>query len=212
MNRITILRRTALVAVATVAAASAGLAVAQTSPVATVGQAAPGFTAKDIAGKTVSLADHKGKWVVLEWTNPECPYVQKHYDSGNMPATMKRAVAGGAVWLGVSTGEHTAGTGRELASWLQAKGAAPTALVLDGDGRIGKAYGAKTTPHMYLIDPQGKLAYAGAIDSKPTANKADIAGATNYVDAALADAKAGRPIAQAQTRAYGCTVKYPSAG
>lgn len=209
MTRTALLHRTALAALLAV---GIGAASAQTGSVAAVGQPAPAFSARDVAGKTVSLADHKGKWVVLEWTNPECPYVQKHYDSGNMPATMKRAVAGGAVWLGVNTGEHTSGSGRELAGWLKTKDAAPTALLLDGDGRIGKAYGAKTTPHLYVIDPQGRLVYAGAIDSKPTASKADIAGATNYVDAALADAKAGRPIAQAQTRAYGCTVKYPSAG
>ena len=209
MIRCAMRRRTALVALLM---AAAGPASAQTATVAAVGQPAPAFSARDLAGKTVSLADHKGKWVVLEWTNPECPYVQKHYDSGNMPATMQRAMAGGAVWLGVNTGEHGAGTGAELASWLRAKGAAPTALLLDGDGRIGKAYGAKTTPHLYVVDPQGKLVYAGAIDSKPTANKADLAVAVNHVDAALADARAGRPIAQAQTRAYGCTVKYPSAG
>jgi peroxiredoxin len=208
MTRPAILRRTALAAVLL---AATGFASAQTTTAA-VGQPAPAFTAKDVAGRTVSLADHKGKWVVLEWTNPECPYVQKHYDSGNIPATMKRAMAGGAAWIGVNTGDHTAGTGAELASWLKAKDAAPTALVLDGDGRIARAYGARTTPHLYIVDPQGRLAYAGAIDSKPTAHKADLATATNYVDQALAEAKAGKPITTAQTRAYGCTVKYPNAG
>lgn len=212
MTRHDLSRRAALGLSLAIAAVASGAAVAQGVPVAAVGQPAPAFSAKDTSGRTVSLADHKGRWVVLEWTNPECPYVQKHYDSGNMPATMKRAMEGGAVWLGVNTGEHTAGTGAQLASWLQAKGAAPTALLLDGDGRIARAYGAKTTPHLYVVDPQGRLAYAGAIDSKPTANKADLATAVNYVDAALADAKAGRPVATAQTRAYGCTVKYPSAG
>lgn len=211
MTRTAVLRRTALATGLLAALATAGVASAQTTTAA-VGQPAPAFTAKDVAGRTVSLADHKGKWVVLEWTNPECPYVQKHYDSGNIPATMKRAMAGGAAWIGVNTGDHTPGTGPELASWLKAKDAAPTALVLDGDGRIARAYGARTTPHLYIVDPQGKLAYAGAIDSKPTANKADLATATNYVDAALAEGKAGKPITTAQTRAYGCTVKYPNAG
>ena len=207
MNSVRLHRRGAIVVA--LALAAAGSALAQT---ATVGQPAPAFSAKDTAGKTVSLADYIGKYVVIEWTNPDCPFVQKHYDSGNMPATQKRATAKGAVWLSVNTDDHDAKSGAALQSWLKTKTAAPTALVLDGDGKIGRAYGARTTPHLYIVDPQGKLVYAGAIDSKPTANKADIASATNYVDQTLAEATAGKPISQAQTRAYGCTVKYPSAG
>ena len=206
MNPVRPHRRGAIVVALAFAAAGAF------AQVATVGQPAPAFSAKDTAGKTVSLADHTGKFVVIEWTNPDCPFVQKHYDSGNMPATQKRALAKGAVWLSVSTDDHGPKSGAELQSWLKTKTAAPTALVLDGDGKIGRAYGARTTPHLYIVDPQGKLVYAGAIDSKPTSNKADIASAVNYVDHALAEATAGKPISQAQTRAYGCTVKYPSAG
>lgn len=203
---------TSILARSALAFAISFVTAAASAQTAAVGQPAPAFTLKDTAGKTVSLADHKGKVVVLEWTNPECPYVQKHYNSGNMPATQKKAIAQGAVWLSVNTGEHGPKSGAELQSWLKTKDAAPTALVLDSDGRTGRAYGARATPHMYIVDPQGKLVYAGAIDSKPTSNPADIAGATNYVTQALAETIAGKPVSQAQTRAYGCSVKYPSAG
>ena len=182
---------------------------------ATVGQAAPAFTATDTAGKTVALADFKGKYVVLEWTNPGCPFVQKHYDSGNMPATQKGAVAKGAVWLAVNTTAKDAGdymAPAALQGWVQSKNGVPTATLMDADAKLGRAYGARTTPHMYVIDPQGKLIYAGAIDSKPTANPADIKTATNYVSQALAEAMAGKPVSQATTRAYGCSVKYSNAG
>lgn len=185
----------------------AGSAAAQ----AVVGQPAPAFTAQDTGGKTVSLADFKGRHVVLEWLNPGCPYVQKHYDSGNMQATQKAATAKGVVWLAVNStaqdhGDYLAPA--KLAGWMQGHKAAATATLVDADGKVGKAYGARTTPHMYLIDPAGKLVYAGAIDSKPSANKADIASATNHVQAALADALAGKPVALATTRPYGCSVKY----
>jgi peroxiredoxin len=178
-------------------------ALAQT---ASVGAAAPAFAAKDLAGKPVSLADFKGKYVVLEWTNPDCPYVRKHYNSGNMPATQKQAMAKGAVWLSVSTGDtHSAA---ELQSWQKARSASPTATLADADGKIARAYGARTTPHMYIVDPQGTLIYAGAIDSKPTANPADVKTATNYVNQALAESLAGKPVSQPVTQAYGCSVKY----
>ncbi len=182
----------------------AGGALAQPS----VGTAAPTFAAKDLAGKPVALADFKGKFVVLEWTNPDCPYVRKHYNSGNMPTTQKQAMTKGVVWLSVSTGDtHTPA---ELQSWQKTKSATPTATLADADGKIARAYGARTTPHMYIIDPQGTLIYAGAIDSKATSNASDIASATNYVDQALGEAMAGKAVSRATTQAYGCTVKYPS--
>jgi peroxiredoxin len=175
---------------------------------ASVGGAAPAFAAKDLSGKTVALSDFKGKYVVLEWTNPDCPYVRKHYDSGNMPATQKQATAKGAVWLSVSTGDtHSAS---ELQSWQKTKGAAPSATLADTDGKLARAYGAKTTPHMYIVDPQGTLIYAGAIDSKASSNPSDIATATNYVDQALGEAMSGKTVSRAVTQAYGCSVKYPS--
>ena len=182
---------------------------------ASVGQPAPAFTASDSSGKTVSLADFKGKHVVLEWTNPGCPYVVKHYDGGNMPATIKSATDKGVVWLSVAT---TAKSHRdylapaELSAWQKSKGAAPTATLMDTDGKVGRAYSARTTPHLYIVDPAGKLVYAGGIDSIPSSNPADIAKATNYVNQALAESLAGKPISQAVTRAYGCSVKYGDAG
>jgi peroxiredoxin len=194
------IKTTLIAAVCGVLAASAAMAQA-------VGEPAPAFTATDAAGKRVSLADYKGKYVVLEWTNPDCPFVQKHYDSGNMPATQKAAVAKGAAWLSIQTAAPDA---KELLAWQKAKSAAPTATVLDSDGKVARAYKAKTTPHMYIVDPQGKLVYAGAIDNRPTADKADVKGATNYVTAALGEAMAGKPVSQPSTKAYGCSVKYPS--
>lgn len=194
---------------ASLALGSAFTAAAQ----AVVNQPAPAFTAKDATGKTVSLADFKGKHVVLEWVNPGCPFVQKHYNSANMPATQKDAMAKGVVWLSVSSTAKDAGDylpPAELAKWLQSKSATPTATLIDEEGKLGRSYGARTTPHMYLIDPQGKLIYAGAIDSKPSANPADIKTATNYVKQAVAEAVAGKPVSQAQTQAYGCSIKYAS--
>ena len=195
-----------LAACATALGASASVVAA-----ATVGQPAPAFSAVDTSGKTVSLADFKGRTVVLEWVNPGCPFVKKHYDSANMPATQKNAVAKGAVWLAINS-THTGASDylapAALAGWMKDKGAAPTATLMDADGKVGRAYGARTTPHMYVIDPQGTLAYAGAIDSKPTANPADIKTATNYVNQAVAEVVAGKPVSQPVTQAYGCSVKY----
>jgi len=180
-----------------------------------VGQAAPEFSAKDTSGKVQSLSDYKGRYVVLEWVNPGCPYVRKHYDSTNMQGTQKEAVAKGAVWLSVNSTAADAGDYKPpaaLAEWMKSQGAAPTATLMDADGKIGRAYGARTTPHMYVIDPAGKLVYAGAIDSKPTANKGDIQTATNYVKQALDESQAGKPISRATTQPYGCSVKYSGAG
>jgi hypothetical protein len=178
---------------------------------AVIGQPAPAFSAVDANGKTVSLADFKGKHVVLEWVNPGCPYVQKHYNSGNMPATQKAAIAKGVTWLAVSSTAKDADVYRppkDLVGWIEGKGGAPSATLMDDSGKVGRAYGARTTPHMYLIDPQGKLLYAGAIDSKPTSNPADIATATNYVNQAVGEVLAGKPVSQPTTRAYGCSIKY----
>jgi peroxiredoxin len=194
---------------AAAAAITLGAALAYGS--ASVGQAAPAFKVVDTNGKEQSLAAFKGKYVVLEWTNPGCPFVQKHYDTGNMPATQKAAEDKGAVWLTVSSTARDAGDYKkaaELAAWLKDKGADPTAALMDDDGKVGHAYGARTTPHMFVIDPQGKLVYAGAIDSKPTARKDDVKSATNYVTAALTESMAGKPVTKASTEPYGCSVKY----
>ncbi|MES2952173.1 MAG: redoxin domain-containing protein [Pseudomonadota bacterium] len=189
---------------------SMGSALAQTQ----VGQPAPQFSVTDTSGKAVSLSEFKGKYVVLEWTNPDCPFVQKHYNSGNMQAAQKHAGAKGVVWLSVNTtggAERDPKLSAELASWVKAQKATPTALLMDG-GKLGQAFGAKTTPHMYLIDPAGKLVYAGAIDSKATANPGDIASATNYVIQAIDETAAGKAVSKPVTAAYGCSVKYASAG
>jgi hypothetical protein len=195
------------------AAACAALAPTRALAAAAVGQAAPAFTLTDTAGRTVSLADFKGRHVVLEWVNPGCPFVKKHYDAGNMQATQKGAADRGVAWLAINS---TATSARDymapaaLAAWMGKHRAPVTATLMDADGKAGRAYGARTTPHLYVIDPQGRVIYAGAIDSRPTANPADIPGATNYVNQALADALAGRPVATAATQPYGCTIKYAS--
>ena len=193
---------------------AAALAVV-TAPVsalaAIVGQAAPDFSAPDLAGKAVKLSDFRGKFVVLEWTNPECPYVRRHYDSGNMPSLQKEFAAKGVVWLAVNSsspesGEFTPPEG--MTKWVAAKGAAPTAVLIDKDGKVGRLYGARTTPHMYVIDPQGKLVYVGAIDDKRWANVEETKSAKNHVRAALGEAMAGKPVAVSATTPYGCSVKY----
>jgi peroxiredoxin len=176
---------------------------------ASVGQMAPSFEVADASGKTVSLAQYKGKYVVLEWFSPDCPFVGKHYSSGNMQSTQKYAVDKGVVWLAVNTSHETSTKETAgLAEWMASKKGAPSATLIDSGGKMGRAYGARTTPHMYLIDPAGKLAYAGAIDSKPTANPADIKTATNYVIQAIDESLAGKPVSQPVTRPYGCSVKY----
>ena len=178
---------------------------------AVVGQPAPTFTATDAAGKAVALSDFKGKFVVLEWTNPGCPFVGKHYDSGNMPVTQKDAMAKGVTWLSIQTTAlnwRADNTRAELQAWQKSKNAAPTAAIVDAGGKIATSYQAKATPHMYVVDPQGTLIYAGAIDSKPTSNPADIKTATNYVAQALSEAMAGKPVSRPVTQAYGCSVKY----
>lgn len=179
---------------------------------ATVGEPAPAFTATDSNGKTVNLSDYLGKVVVLEWTSNECPFVKKFYDGGDMPKFQKAAAEKGAVWLSIdSSAEGKAGylDGPAANKWyIEEKGAAPTAFLIDKTGEIGRAYDAQTTPHMFVIDKAGKLAYAGAIDSKPSVDQADIAGATNYVMMAIDDLNAGRQVSIAPTKSYGCSIKY----
>ena len=197
----------------TLFAAALALCAGPALAAATVGQPAPAFTAIDAGGKTVSLADYKGKHVVLEWVNPGCPYVQKHYNSANMQGTQKEAVAQGVVWLAVNSTAPDASdyrTPAAMAQWMKDQKAAATATLMDSDGKVGRTYGARTTPHMYIVNPVGTLVYAGAIDSKPTANPADIAGATNHVKVALAESLAGKAVGTPSTRAYGCSVKYSS--
>jgi peroxiredoxin len=178
-----------------------------------VGEPAPEFTGVDTQGKSHSLSELRGKTVILEWTNDGCPYVQKHYGSGNMQALQKKTTGEGMVWLTIAS--SAPGTQGHLApaehdALAKERGAAPTAILIDEEGTIGHLYGAKTTPHMYIITPDGKLAYMGAIDDKPTAEEADVASAHNYVTGALAQIAAGKPVDPAVTRAYGCSVKYKS--
>ncbi len=179
---------------------------------AAVGQKAPDFALKDASGKTVNLSDFKGKHVVLEWTNPGCPFVKKHYDGGNMPATQKDAAAKGVVWLSINSTAKSSGDFMEpakLVAWQKDKQASAT-MLMDEDGIAGKAYGARTTPHMYIVNPQGQLIYAGGIDSIPSASASDIAKATNYVKTGLAEAVAGKPLTTATSQPYGCSIKYKS--
>lgn len=177
-----------------------------------VGKPAPDFSLTDLQGKSHTLSSFRGKTVVLEWVNPECPIVRKHYDkSGNLPATQRAAVADGVVWLLINSG-HPGAQGDfapdKASAWMQKHQVSATAYFRDQDGKVGKLYDARTTPHLFIIDPAGVLVYAGGIDSISSGNPADIAKATNYVTAALADLKAGRPVAQASTRPYGCGIKY----
>ena len=180
---------------------------------ATVGQKAPDFTLTDTAGKTVRLSDFKGKHVVLEWHNPGCPFVRKHYDSANMQALQKEANTKGVVWLAINsteTGHPDYLAPPELGQWMVQQKAAASATLMDENGSVGKSYGARTTPHMYLVAPDGLLIYAGGIDSIPSARTEDIKTATNYVRQGLSEALAGKPLSQATTRPYGCSVKYKS--
>ena len=178
-----------------------------------VGSAAPEFSLKDTKGQSHSLSQYKGKTVVLEWFNPECPFVKKHYGSDNMQRLQKEYTDKGVVWLTIdSSSEGTEGyltaeaANKIMTQWKTHQ----TALLLDPDGVAGKAYGAKNTPDMIVISPEGKIVYEGAIDSKATPNPADIPTSTNYVKAALDESLAGKPVSNAQTKPYGCSVKYKS--
>ncbi len=176
-----------------------------------LGQAAPAFSVTDTTGKVWSLADVAGQGMILEWTNHDCPYVQKHYGSGNMQALHKEARDAGYLWLSVissAPGKQGHVTPAQADALTKDRGAHPTAVLLDEDGTMGRAYGAQTTPHLYVIDGSGTLVYMGGIDDRATTDPADVAGAANYVQLALADLAAGKPVANATTRPYGCSVKY----
>jgi len=175
------------------------------------GQPAPDFTLSDLSGKPVKLSDLKGKFVVLEWVNPECPYVQKHYDSANMPGLQKEFGARQVAWLAINStreGHAEFKSPQQMAGWMKEKGGAPAATLLDRDSKVGRLYGAVTTPHMYVIDTKGTLVYVGAIDDKRSTNPADVKTAKNYVRVALGESMAGKAVSNASTSPYGCTVKY----
>jgi peroxiredoxin len=179
--------------------------------VAKAGAPAPSFSAPDIAGKTVRLGDYAGKIVVLEWTNDGCPFVGKHYDSGNMQSLQKRYTAQGMVWLTIASsapGEQGYVTPAQAKADLARWGAAPSDFLLDPEGIVGHLYEARATPHMVVIDRTGHVVYMGAIDDKPSTHLADVKTAHNYVVAALDAIAAGQPVAVAATRAYGCSIKY----
>ncbi len=176
-----------------------------------VGQPAPDFHATDLQGKVRSLDEFRGKIVVLEWNNPGCPFVQKQYDSGNMQHLQQESTARGVVWLTInSTNERSEDfkSANDQLTWNAQRKLASTDYILDSNGTIGHLYGARNTPHMFVVDSHGMLAYAGAIDDKRSTNVADIAGAHNYVSAALDDLLAGRAVAVASAPPYGCSVKY----
>lgn len=176
-----------------------------------VGEPAPGFTGIDTRGNSHTLSDYRGKRVILEWTNHDCPYVRKHYSSGNMQKQQQAATGQGAVWLSIissAPGKQGHVTPARADALTVQRNAAPSAVILDENGNIGRLYGAKTTPHMYIIDADGKLAYMGGIDSIASSNPADIEKAVQYVPAALAEMMNGEPIASSVTRPYGCSVKY----
>jgi peroxiredoxin len=176
-----------------------------------VGDPAPDFTATDSAGKSVHLADLRGKFVVLEWTNNECPFVRKHYDSGNMQSLQKDATAQGAEWLTIvssAPGKQGNVDGATADALTKSRHAAPTHVLLDPTGALGHLYDAKTTPHMFIVDARGTLVYMGGIDSIASTDTDDIARATPYVKVALGEALAGKPVTEAVTRPYGCSIKY----
>jgi peroxiredoxin len=176
-----------------------------------IDEAAPDFTLTDSRGKTVSLSDHKGKLVVLEWTNHECPFVRKHYESGNMQKLQRDYTGKGVVWLSfISSAPGKQGhlTGDQAEELSKKRDASPSAVLLDPTGKVGQSYGAKTTPHMYIIDKDGTLRYAGGIDSIKSTDQADIKTAKNYVSQALDELLAGKPVSEPATAPYGCGVKY----
>jgi len=178
---------------------------------AKVGEPAPGFSAVDSNGKTQRLSDYKGKFVVLEWHNQGCPYTKKHYASGNMQRLQKEWTAKGVVWLTViSSAPGTQGfvTPTQENEYIKTMNAVPTAAILDPGGTLGHLYVAKTTPHMFIIDPNGTLIYNGAIDDHSSSDPGDIASSRNYVSSALQEATSGKPITEPATRPYGCSVKY----
>lgn len=183
----------------------------ETAPAAVVDSPAPNFTLTDVAGKTHSLADYKGKFVVLEWVNFDCPFVRKHYGGRNMQTLQATYTKKDVVWLSICSsakGKQGYFEGKELTDRIAKEGLSSTAYLIDTDGKVGKMYGAKTTPNMYVINPEGVLVYAGAIDDTPSPNPDDIKTAKNYVQMALDASMAGKPVATKATAPYGCGVKY----
>jgi peroxiredoxin len=188
-------------------------ALAYAAPQARIGEPAPTFSLTDSNGKAVSLTDFKGKTVVLEWTNHECPYVRKHYSANNMQMLQKKWTAQGVVWLTlISSAPGTQGyvTGEEANKLTAQRAAAPSHVLLDPKGDVGRAYGAQTTPHMYVIKADGTLAYMGGIDDRPTTRLEDLKTAKNFVDAALTELAEGKSVSATSARPYGCSVKYSS--
>jgi hypothetical protein len=176
-----------------------------------IGMPAPAFNLSGADGKTHSLADYQGKTVVLEWNNPECPFVKKHYGSGNMQKQQAEATASGVIWLTINSGAAGKQGHLDAASanaYIVKSGASQTAYLFDPDGKVGRAYGAKTTPHMFVIDKNGNLRYAGGIDSIASADQGDIADATQFVPQVLAELAAGKAVSTSKSEPYGCSVKY----
>ena len=193
------------------AALAATLSLPSAEATAVVGQPAPEFSVPDTTGATHSLTAYKGKFVVLEWVNFECPFVGKHYGSGHMQKLQKDYTGKGVVWLSINssaTGKQGYYASDKVSALVKQKGAAPSAYLLDTAGSVGRAYGARTTPHMFIVDPKGTLIYAGGIDDTPSTDQADIATAKNFVSRALDEALAGKPVSTASSQAYGCSVKY----
>jgi len=200
------LRNPLLTSLAALALTAAGVANA-----ATVGQPAPDFSLSDLNGKAVKLSDFKGKHVVLEWHNPACPFVVKHYDSGNMQSLQNKYNAKDTVWLSINSTHPTHQdymSGDKLKGYIADKKAAADNYMVDADGKVGQSYKAKTTPHMYIINPAGMLVYGGAIDDKRGSKQEEIKTAKNFVVAALDESRTGKPITTASTTPYGCSVKY----
>ncbi len=180
---------------------------------ASIGQPAPNFKLEGADGRAHSLTHYAGKYVVLEWTNPQCPFVKKFYGSEAMQELQKKETARGVVWLRINSGapgHEGSQTAAEMASYVKENHVAATASLLDPSGQVGHLYGARSTPQMFVIDPKGSLIYAGGIDNKPSADPADIASATNFVAQALDEAMAGKPVSTPTARPYGCSVKYAS--
>ena len=209
----TMTKRTALAVTAFALAGLGGHALAQTASAPAVGKPAPSFSATDADGKTVSLGDYKGKTVVLEWTNDECPFVKKHYTGQNMQALQKKWTGKDVVWLTVISsppGEQGYADAAKAKKLSADRGAAPSAVILDPKGDLGRSFKAQVTPHMYIVRGDGTLAYMGGIDDKPSTKVEDLKGATNYVDNALTELADGKAVSVPTSRPYGCTVKFSS--
>ena len=195
----------------TIVSALAGLVFATSALAAAAGQTAPDFTLTDTHGKAVRLSDYRGKYVVLEWTNPDCPFVQRHYNTRNMPGLQKEWGARDVTWLSIdssSRGSNEFKTGSQLDAWMSAREGSQKAVLIDGDSATARLYAAKTTPHMFVISPEGRIVYAGAIDDRPGASADETHKAKNYVRTALTAATGGAAVDPANTTPYGCSIKY----